>query len=902
MSDHLTQRGARVVAAAGNRAGILLSIALILVVWAGPTSAQPPERREPISKEHADFFESKIRPLLIEHCYGCHSQESGESEGELLLDSADGLRQGGVRGTTIVPGQPDKSLLLKVIQYDDAELQMPPDGKLDRADIEAIKQWIAIGAPDPRSDSGKEQSAAPSPLDRDPKTHWAFNVPKRARVDFGVDGRSRDLIDAFAHHRASAKGLKPSVEAAKEELVRRLYFDLTGLPPSKKEIERFVGSEDPAAYTRLVDRLLATPDFGQRFGRHWMDVSRYADTLGYATAGKTRRHTGSERFRDWVIDAFASDMPYDQMLHHQLAGDRTDPENVNGNLDAMGFLTLGRKFLNPLDTIDDRIDVISRGLLGMTVACARCHDHKFDPIPMADYYSLGGIIFSSTQPQEGASPLMLVDKDRPIDSPILIRGQISNRGPIAPRQFLTALRQPNEPRFSDGSGRWELAQRITDSDNPLTARVMVNRLWGHLIGKPLVDSPSDFGFRTQAAVIPEILDDLSAEFSEHWSIKKTVRRIVLSRIYRQSSDVTSSALQADPDNALLARANRRRRDFESLRDSILSVSGAIDHSIGGEPVEITLDTPSPRRTVYAMIDRQNLPAVFRTFDFASPDTHAPLRYFTTVPQQALHLLNNKQMFDLANRTAEAIRRDARSDEPDVLVTETFRRVLGRDPTAAQRRMAAEFLRQPASPPPRSLDARSLWSYGTATIDEKNGPTDFKPLGVFQKSRWQPDSKFPSPGAMGHAYLGKETGHTASERSIAVVRRFTAPFSGQVRLIGTMGHRSDKGDGFVAAFWVAGRRLFQEVQKSNDRPYGPLSDRIEKGQTVDFVATAGQSSSFDTFYWNVRVKIVGDDGRILETDSTKHFSGPFDAQTVQPLDRLAQLAQTLLMSNEFAFVD
>ncbi|MCG8648178.1 MAG: DUF1549 and DUF1553 domain-containing protein, partial [Pirellulales bacterium] len=716
------------------------------------------------------------------------------------------------------------------------------------------------------------------------------------------DPGSRDVIDTLAFRSAQKQGLSPNPQADRQTLIRRLYFDLSGLPPSQAEMERFEKSDRPDAYVRLVDSLLAAPDFGERFARHWMDVSRYADTVGYALAGRKRRHEGSERFRDWAIGAFAADMPYDEMLRHQLAGDRTDPNNEQGNLDAMGFLTLGRKFLNKFDTIDDRIDVISRGLQGMTVSCARCHDHKFDPIPTSDYYSIAGIIFSSQQPDQGASPLMLVDKKNPIDSPILIRGQPGNRGPIAPRQFFTALRRPDEPRFQDGSGRWELAQRIASADNPLTARVMVNRIWGHLVGKPLVDSPSDFGFRTQQPAVPEILDDLAHEFSTHWSVKRIVRRIVLSRIYRQSAAAEAVMIQADPDNRYLARANRRRRDFESLRDSILLATGTLDRSLGGQPVEITLDTPSPRRSVYAMIDRQNLPALFRTFDFASPDTHSPGRYFTTVPQQALHLLNSPQMLALSNGAAQAVRRQAPKSTPRELARAMFVRILQRHPTDEEWAAATQFLAQPVVPLQPPLDPRSLWSYGTAAVGEDGRPGAFEPFKVFRENRWQTSDEFPSKGPMGHAFLGKSGGHTAGDVKVAVVRRFTAPFSGRAELIGTMAHRSQKGDGIEASFWVGDRVLFQEKQQGNNRPYGPLKTRVESGQAIDLVALAGESSSFDSFDWNVKIKLVGDDQRIVETDSVRHFSGPFNPESVQPLDRLAQLAQTLMMSNEFAFID
>ena len=891
----------------GTRLWRHLCIGLLLSIWAvtqlasaGEPVSAPSSGADP---EHLRFFEAKIRPLLVEHCYECHSAASGESDGDLLVDSAAGIRKGGAHAAAILPGKPDESLLLRAVSYQDAKLQMPPDGKLADESIEALRHWIEIGAPDPRTDP--QASAAPqakSPLDRDPTTHWAFNPPQRSIPPKTIDSSSLDPIDALAQSHASQRGLRANPIASRETLIRRLYFDLTGLPPSREQVDRFTSSDRPEAYARLVDRLLATPSFGHRFGRHWLDVARYADTVGYALAGKERRYKGSEKFRDWTIRAFATDMPYDEMLRHQLAGDRTDPSNSQGNLDAMGFLTLGRKFLNPLDTIDDRIDVITRGLLGMTVSCARCHDHKFDPIPSADYYSLGGIIFSSEQPKEGASPLMLVDKKNPIDSPVLIRGQIGNRGPIAPRQFLTALRKKGEPRFTDGSGRWELAERITASGNPLTARVMVNRLWSHLIGKPLVDTPSDFGFRTEPPAVPEVLDNLAAEFAQHWSIKRIVRRIVLSRIYRQSAEASEAAVTADPDNGFLTRANRKRRDFESLRDSVLYVSGSLDQSLGGAPEEITLDTPNPRRTIYAMIDRQNLPSLFRTFDFASPDAHTPTRYFTTVPQQALFLLNNRQSLELARRAATFIRRDAGGEDAMALSAAAFRRVLGREPTSKEASAASTFLRQPVHPVDPVIDKRAVWSYGTAAINDEDQPVDFTPFAVFKENRWQAAGKFPTDPPLGHAFLSSEDGHTPFDPQLAVVRRFTAPFSGQVRLRGQMGHRSDAGDGVRASIWIGGERHFIETQKMSNRPYGPITGRLEAGQTVDLVASAGESDTNDSFFWRVGIRLNGDDGRVLESESTKHFSGPFDDESNQPLDRLGQLAQALMMSNEFAFVD
>ena len=431
---------------------------------------------------------------------------------------------------------------------------------------------------------------------------------------------------------------------------------------------------------------------------------------------------------------------------------------------------------------------------------------------------------------------------------------------------------------------------------------MVNRLWGHLIGKPLVNTPSDFGFRTEPPAVPEVLDELAAEFAEHWSIKRIVRRIVLSQVYRQSNEASDEAIARDPDNRFLARANRKRRDFESLRDSILDVSGSLDRSLGGQPVEITQHTPSSRRTIYAMIDRQNLPALFRTFDFASPDTHSPGRYFTTVPQQALFLLNSRQTIELSRRTANRVRADDGNQDLAALSAAMFRRVLSREPTAEETAATVKFLQRPTRPVESGLDARSHWAYGTAKIDAEEKIDRFQPLGVYKDNRWQAAGVFPTRAPYGHAFLSSEDGHTPADPKLAVVRRFTAPFSGQVRLQGQLGHRSENGDGVRASIWIGSERHFMETQQKNDRAYGPISGKIEMGQSIDFVASAGESDSFDSFHWRVSIRLTGPDGRTLETDSAKHFSGPFNPESNQPLDRLSQLAQTLLMSNEFAFVD
>ncbi|NND98960.1 MAG: DUF1553 domain-containing protein, partial [Pirellulaceae bacterium] len=310
----------------------------------------------------------------------------------------------------------------------------------------------------------------------------------------------------------------------------------------------------------------------------------------------------------------------------------------------------------------------------------------------------------------------------------------------------------------------------------------------------------------------------------------------------------------------------------------------------------------PRRSIYAMIDRQNLPSLFRTFDFASPDAHSPHRYFTTVPQQALYLLNSKQATELAGRVAKQVRSRVSSDAPHLLMTETFRQVLGREPNPRERQMAESFVADDAMPATASIDMRSLWVYGTGEVDDASKVQSFVRFPVFKDGRWQAGGKFPMDSPMGHAMLGKDTGHPGNTNAQSVIRRWRAPASGRVRIIGMVGHRGDHGDGIQAAIWVGGKRVFRETQKMNNRPYGPLAANVVEGEFVDFVAAPGTSSSFDSFFWRIQIKLVSQDGRIFESDSTKDFSGPFDPESVNTLSRLAQLAHALLMSNEFAFVD
>jgi hypothetical protein len=444
----------------------------------------------------------------------------------------------------------------------------------------------------------------------------------------------------------------------------------------------------------LVDRLLASPRYGERWGRLWLDVARYADTKGYLPGDATREYPFAYAYRDWVIQAFNDDLPYDQFVKQQIAADRLTDNSADPSLAALGFFRVGRVFLgNKPDQIDDKIDVLARGLQGLTVTCARCHDHKFEPISTADYYALYGV-FNSTDEAEDLvrHRMLLVDKAAAGDAHIFLRGNPGRQGDKVPRQFLPVLSQGPPQPFTDGSGRRELADKIAARENPLTARVWVNRVWGHHFDVPLVDTPSDFGMRTAAPAQRDLLDYLADRFmAEGWSLKKLHRWIVLSNTYQQASDYRPECAAADVENKLLWRIGRRRLDFEQFRDALLQASQALDVTTGGPSVEISQPPFSRRRTVYARIDRQNLPGLFRSFDFANPDGHSPQRFQTSVPQQGLFLLNDPFMVKCAAELASLLNL-AEVAEEDARVQRLYRQALARDPSPDELQQALAFVR------------------------------------------------------------------------------------------------------------------------------------------------------------------------------------------------------------------
>jgi hypothetical protein len=607
--------------------------------------------------------------------------------------------------------------------------------------------------------------------------------------------RVRTPIDAFLLAKLEAKRLTYSPDADRTTLARRAYLDLVGLPPSPDDLDAFLADDRPDAFERLIKRLLASPHFGERWGRHWLDVARFADTKGYVFM-EERKYPYAYTYRDYVIRSFNDDLPFDRFILEQLAADKLPLGEDKHPLAGMGFLTLGRRFLNnPHDIIDDRIDVVSRGLLGLTVTCARCHDHKFDPIPAKDYYSLYGVFASSVEPKDpplietpkrtaalaafekdlakrqadvtayrkkkqdalttvsqalamtpGVSPatlravvavgpnpiaqlpankfdkllnradrnklrelikkvetltanspagparaMVMNDAPQPAQPHVFLRGNPANIGPAVPRQFLAVLAGPDRKPFTDGSGRLELAKAIADPKNPLTARVFVNRVWAQHFGKGLVSTPSDFGVRSDPPTHPELLDYLADRFvKDGWSVKELHRLMLLSDTYRQRSDDRPEGVKADPENRLVWKFNRQRLDLEALRDGMLAVAGRLDVTVGGPSVDLLAAPSVPRRTVYGFIDRQNLPGLFRTFDFASPDTHAPQRYSTTVPQQALFLMNSPFAVEQAKAVA-ARPKVAGNTEPESRVDALYRLLYGRAPTTQEVDLGVRFV-------------------------------------------------------------------------------------------------------------------------------------------------------------------------------------------------------------------
>ncbi len=924
--------------------GMVCVIVAVVACFSGvPASAAEPE-------PGLALFREKIEPLLRERCFECHSHDAGDASGGLMLDSKAGWQVGGDTGPSIVPGKPDESPLVRAVRYADPNLEMPPDGKLSEAEVAAITEWVRLGAPDPRGGDPIQKSGG---IDlKAGREFWSYQpIADPALPKVADESWPTNEIDHFVLAKLEAAGLRPAEDADRATLARRLYFDLTGLPPTPEEIDAFVLDSDPRAYEKLVDDLLARRSFGERWGRHWLDIARFAESV--TLRGLIFKEAW--RYRDYVIDAFDRDLPFDELVREQIAGDllsSSSREDRTRKLVATTYLMLGNTNLEEqdktqlrMDFVDEQLDVITKGFLAQTVTCARCHDHKFDPIPTRDYYALAGILrsvkcledanvsgwvevplpaapeieravakydaevknlaerikvakaslpkvraarnrgpiaiadvpgivvddeqamkvgewkqsvfsgeyvgagyihdiaagkgeksltFQPSLPADGvyevwlayspgdsrsnAAPVTVFGPDgektlpidmrqpgpiggrfvslgrhrfekdgqtyvlvanegtsghvtadavvfipeaeasaaegkflqrgddpknaetaqelaaleaelktlqknapprpmamsvkeeqAPADIPVHIRGSVHSLGEVVPRGFLQVASYGSAPQVPGNlSGRVELADWLASAENPLTARVFANRAWHWLFGAGIVRTVDNFGTTGETPSHPELLDHLAARFVEdEWSTKKLVRRIVLSRTYRQAATGDARGAAIDPENRLFGRANRRRLDAECVRDAMLSVGGTLESFGGGRSFPETLSsdydftTDVPYRSVYLPVFRNALPQTFEAFDFADPSTVTGRRNDSTVPRQALFMMNNPFAIEQSRHAAEKLL-TATSSHDERIVT-AYRSSLGRAPTATERAAVSEFITA------REEGSRDAWS-------------------------------------------------------------------------------------------------------------------------------------------------------------------------------------------------
>ena len=718
------------------------------------------------------FFEKRIRPILIKHCYECHSEAAKEQQGGLLLDRSSGWLKGGNTQKAIVPRDVESSLLITAVRYGDEDLQMPPDGRLPASDVKLLEAWVRRGAPGPKDELDETEFSRLGNrewLFEKAKDHWSFQ-PIVGHPLPEVSDRiwNQKPIDQFVFARLAEANLTPSRTADPRTLIRRLTYDLTGLPPTPEEVSQFVEQYDALKIREpfvrsAVEKLIESPAFGEHFARLWLDVARYADTDSFYRPDTRTPHYFPFAFtyRDYVVEALNSNKPFDQFVREQLAADLLGLPDDAPELAALGFLTVGpHANRNPTEALDDWIDVTTRGLLGLTAACARCHDHKYEPIPTADYYSLRGV-FSSVQrinplkedqlpalasyevseenrsdyekkraaidkkiadagnkksggnnrsvaqkiretelaelllfhPGAPVHTMVVKELRRPQEPVIFLRGDAASRGRAVPRRFLKVLDAEQTPFATDSSGRLDLAEKIVDPQNPLTARVFVNRVWGYLMGSHLVETPSDFGLQGASPTHPQLLDWLAADFVKNgWSIKHLIRTIVLSRTYRQQSLHREDAVALDPNNRLLWRANRKHLSIEQLRDGLLSVSGQLDRTMRGRPARLWDKGYTKRRTLYGYINRFNLDPTLRVFDFPTPMQTQPGRDESIVAPQSLFTMNSRIVIDQSIALTETPE-FAACETDEARATRLYLTVLQREPAPPEVVRIGRFIEQ-----------------------------------------------------------------------------------------------------------------------------------------------------------------------------------------------------------------
>jgi Protein of unknown function (DUF1553)/Protein of unknown function (DUF1549)/Planctomycete cytochrome C len=1137
-------RTARFALSRRDRVHVLLASALTLCfLWVARQTQAQDARLQAVSKptpEQEAFFETKVRPLLVARCFRCHGEK--EQKGGIRLDSAEALLGHNEDEALVKPGKPEASRIIEVIGYKD-EPKMPPDGKLPDSDAQILREWVRRGAhfPSKQSAPAVVRLSSPEGIVQAKKTLWSLQ-PITSPIPPGVKDRSwvKSPIDQFVLAKLEANGLSPSPALDRRTLLRRMTFDLTGLPATYAEVQAFERDQSPEAIEHVVDRLLASPLYGERWGRHWLDVARYSDTKGYVFT-EERRYPFSYTYRDYVIEAFNEDLPFNRFILEQLAADQLNLGKDQSALAAMGFLTVGRRFSNNgNDIIDDRIDVVSRGLLGLTVTCARCHDHKFDPIPTDDYYSLHGVFESSFEPAElpllgnrpesaayrkfeaemrtlegardkfkaakrieiqdqfrlktpaylaaawrdrakettsqrkapgselrpllirrwvlylkrmtespdavfvawrefsklperdfanqargvvsrlmampngsaakadknavrinaavqyafahnppksmrdvvsqygtllaaaekrwkglakqshaGKHPsalpepaweelrqtlyredgpgvvavedvkrlldraakkelvrldnkietlranspaapprgMVMNDSPAPVEPVVYIRGNPGRPGKRVSRHFLQAVGDLGGTRFKKGSGRLELAQDIASPQNPLTARVIVNRVWMHHFGAGIVRTASDFGIRGTPPSHPELLDYLASRFmQEGWSLKRLHRQILLSAVYQQASVLRPDQQEKDPENKFVWRMNPSRLEFEPMRDSWLAISGNLDCRLGGRGFDIQDEAERSRRAVYAFIDRQDLPQLFRTFDFASPDVSTPQRPQTTIPQQALFAMNSSFLVT----QARALAREESGKNPADRVRNMYHRVYARDPSKVELETALEFVGSPVGSD--ADDVAGAWRYGYGAINVSAKRVDeFYPFKHFTDQRWG-GKVLPDP-ALGWAHLSATGGHPGVDARHCAIRRWVSPIAGPIDVQGRLVHMADQGDG-VRGWIISSRQgaIKEWTVKHGGHDTVVESLMVEPGEKLDFVVDCLKTSDFDSFSWApiIRTKqVAGSATSVVQLwHATNDFSGPPPAR----LNPWEQLAQALLVSNEFVFVD
>ncbi len=1102
-----------------------------------------------LDSEQLQFFEKKIRPVLAEHCYSCHSAKAEKLKGGLYLDSKEGLVKGGSSGPAIVLGKPEKSLLIKDMKSTNPDDMMPPKGeRLSPQVIADFETWIRMGAPDPRTENAGAVAALKVDWDK-AREHWAYKPVQAPAVPAVKDAGkwAKNDLDKFVLAKLESKGISPSPLADKRTLLRRATFDLTGLPPTPQEISDFLADTSPKAFEKVVDRLLASTAYGERWGRHWLDVARYADTSGDRNNNPRNKtlFPFAWTYRDYVIQAFNDDMPYDRFVREQIAGDRLASADNRSPLAAMGFLTVGKRFMgNQNEVIDDRIDVITQGLMGVTAACARCHDHKFDPVSQKDYYSLHGVFTSSIEPTEepmlakpksesdyqdflkkseeilhrlanvkdnemerlgdtfrnavdkyllgvrealqpGKTPklvrekrgldldvfdqwmdylkaparqadpvfgpwmamaalkddefaakgaalsakfaadksvnelvaplfttppesitalaeaygklfreterladkgeepkgarlalhtilhakdspvrlsaaslrriagaglnnkeaaerakldelkrvhpgsparaMALSDVEKPRDSFVMIRGEPTNKGPVAKRRWLEILGGSDSKPFTTGSGRLDLANEVASKNNPLTARVFANRVWNWHFGDAIVRTLGDFGLRSEPPSNQALLDYVAAQFmADGWSVKKLHKLIMLSATWQQVTTDNPASSKVDPGNAFFWRQNLQRLDFESLRDTLLALGGKHEFDERGGPSE-DLAT-SGRRTIYGYIDRQKVPDSFRIFDFANPDMTAPSRVQTTVPLQALYLMNNGFVVEQARNIASRpeLLSGAKDEEKVAFIYQLF---FQRAPSAAEQKLAVEYLAdQQAKSALGGADLRA-WHYGYGEYDpDAKKLIGFEPMPVFLKDSWvladktdlrkagdtrkEPKKEKGTPALaalrnMAFTVSLNAVGGVPGDRKHSVVRRWIAPRDGVISIEGKLEHDAKTGDGVEAIVARSTGGQLGTWQAAGKDVATNLKDiKLKRGEAIDFIVTSRGTSEDDSFRWVPIIHMPGTKaGEEYVWNSQQEFSGPVKEKIQShPFTAWERLTQALLMSNELIYLN